>query len=311
MAPTSIRVQRPATSRRNWLELPSELTESILKRLSAFDVYENARKVCRTWRHICSQPSMWRVVNLMHPGDPYEIDYDAENIYEKAVDMSSGELVEFRMNHFAHDDLLKYISDRSSRLRCLQLESCYQVTDKGLTEMLKKLPLLEELHLYRIRISKQTIEVAGRCCPQLKTFKLNYKGHRKLHIGCDDNAMAIAETMPGIRHLQLFGNRITKDGLLAILESCPHLESLDIRHCYKAANLGPDLDRRLSQQIKHLRLPYDSTEDSEFKAEIYELLSSDDDDYSGQSDSDIDPDDYNFNGSIYGYDAMYWWSDDF
>ncbi|KAL8091076.1 hypothetical protein AgCh_040255 [Apium graveolens] len=174
--------------------------------------------------------------------------------------------------------------------------------------MLRKLPLLEELHLYCIRISKQTIEVAGRCCPQLKTFKLNSKGHRKLHVGCDENAVAIAENMPGLRHLQLFGNRITKDGLLAILESCPHLESLDIRHCYKAVNLGPDLDKRLSQQIKNLRLPYDSTEDSEFKSEIYEWLSSDDDDYSGQSDSDIDPEDYNFPGN--GYDYEFWGSDD-
>ncbi|KAK1381991.1 F-box protein SKIP19 [Heracleum sosnowskyi] len=294
MPPNSNRVRPAATVRRNWLELPSELTESILKRLSAFDVYENARKVCRTWRHICSQPSMWRVVNLMHPGDPYEINYDAENIYRKAVDMSSGELVEFRMNHFANDELLEYVADRSSRLRCLHLECCSQITNEGLSEMLRKLPLLEELHLYRIRISKQTIEVAGRCCLQLKTFKLNYKGHRKLHIGCDENAMAIAENMPGIRHLQLFGNRITKDGLLAILENCPHLESLDIRHCYKAANLGPDLERRLSQQMKYLKLPHDSTKDSEFKAEIYELDSSDEDDNSGQSDSDIDIYDYDY-----------------
>ena len=45
----------------------------------------------------------------------------------------------------------------------------------------------------------------------------------------EDEALAIAETVPGLRHLQLFGNRMTNDGLKAILDGCPQLESLDLR----------------------------------------------------------------------------------
>ncbi|CAF2316239.1 unnamed protein product [Brassica napus] len=48
----------------------------------------------------------------------------------------------------------------------------------------------------------------------------------------DDVALAIAETMPGLRHLQLFGNKLTEAGLNAILDSCPNLEHLDLRNCY-------------------------------------------------------------------------------
>lgn len=156
---------------------------------------------------------------------------------------------------------------RSSQLRGLRLVSCH-ITDKGLSEMVKKLPLLEELHLYCVDISKEAIEVAGRCCPQLKSFTLNNHDYRCPHIGCDEDALAIAKFMPGLRHLQLLGNNITNDGLRAILENYPHLELLDIRQCLAVGYYGPDLERRLSQQIKDLRLPDDSTEDYEFDDEI-------------------------------------------
>lgn len=166
---------------------------------------------------------------------------------------------------------------RSSQLRHLCLESCLSVTNHGLSETVKKLPLLEELHLYNLSISKEAIEVAGRCCPLLKSFKLNHQCYMFSRNGCDGDALAIAGNMPGLLHLELFGNTISTDGLLAIIENCPHLQSLDIRQCLNIANLEPDLVRRLSQQMKVLRLPNDSIEDYEYNY----LDSSDDDDPPG------------------------------
>lgn len=164
--------------------------------------------------------------------------------------------------------------------------------------MVKKLPLLEDLHLYRIHVSKQAIEVAGKHCTQLKSFKLNSQDYGYSNIGCDEEAVAIAENMHGLRHLQLFGNKITTDGLLAILEKCPHLESLDLRQCLNVANLEPDLLKRLSQQMKDLRLTYDSLEDFDLIDEIDDkfddLDSFDDGNASGFSDIDLVSDDYDY-----------------
>ncbi|PRQ27963.1 putative leucine-rich repeat domain, L domain-containing protein [Rosa chinensis] len=42
---------------------------------------------------------------------------------------------------------------------------------------------------------------------------------------------AIAGTMHGLHHLMLLGNEMTNEGLCAILDGCPHLESLDLRQC--------------------------------------------------------------------------------
>ncbi|CDY21982.1 BnaC09g00880D [Brassica napus] len=48
----------------NWAELPSELTSSILRRLSSIDILENAQKVCTSWRGVCKDPAMWRKIDM-------------------------------------------------------------------------------------------------------------------------------------------------------------------------------------------------------------------------------------------------------
>lgn len=136
--------------------------------------------------------------------------------------------------------------------------------------MFRKLPLLEELHLCYIPFSRQTIEVIGRCCPQLKSFSLNRQYFRWPYYEFNEEALAIAENLPGLHHLQLLGNGMTGLGLQAILDNCLHLESLDMRQCFNAAYLDDDLEKRLHQQIKNIRLPFDSTEDYGFGAAIYD-----------------------------------------
>ncbi|XP_074328027.1 putative F-box/LRR-repeat protein 9 [Apium graveolens] len=267
----------PTERSRNWLDLPDELMTLILARLVTVDRIMIARKVCNTWRRICSDPALWRVVVL-----EYCISWNIINVAKKAVDLSCGQLIDIRINDIGTDSLLRYISDRysliiftallsrsrdiSNQLRRLHLSSCDNITSEGLSEMFKELPLLEELHLDYTAISPQAIEVAGRYCPLLKSFKLN--NHGRLHAfnmnyaGPNEDALAIAKHLPGLRHLQLTGNNMTIVGLVAITENCSHLESLDISDCLNVADqLGSGLRKRLSQQIKDLRLPLHSSRD--------------------------------------------------
>ncbi|CAK9164410.1 unnamed protein product [Ilex paraguariensis] len=182
----------------------------------------------------------------------------------------------------------------SSQLKRLRFACCHNISSEGLIEAVKKLPLLEELHLYYTSITKEAIEAVGRSCPRLKSFKLNKAGCTRFHISGDKDALAIAENMPELRHLQLFGNKMTNDGLQAILDGCPQLESLDLRLCFNV-NLAGSLGRRCSEQIKDLRHPDDSTEDYGFYAEISECESCDEEYPSGFSDIDnlSDYDEYN------------------
>lgn len=99
-----------------------------------------------------------------------------------------------------------------------------------------KLPLLEELEItYKSSIRGQVLKLVGQSCPNLRTLKLNCIGNFKC---CDKVALAIGETMPGLRHLQLYRNGLSDTGLNAILEGCPHLENLDLHKCLNINLVG-------------------------------------------------------------------------
>ncbi|KAM3700072.1 hypothetical protein ACB098_05G070300 [Castanea mollissima] len=139
--------------------------------------------------------------------------------------------------------LMTYCSSQSvctSQLRCLCLVCCYYFTDKKLSELAAKLPLLEDLDTTISSLSEEPLKALkafGRYCPLLKSLKWNqlWDGQPRICIegdeefDDDDKALAIAKNMPELHHLRLNGNRVTNDGLQAILDGCPHLESLDLR----------------------------------------------------------------------------------
>lgn len=165
-------------------------------------------------------------------GDIWDMDYDMVKICRHAVDRSSGALLHINIEYFGTDDLLLYIADRSTQLKSLRLVFCQNISDEGLIAAASKIPLLEELDLSYCSFSKVALEKVGHCCPLLRSFKLNTTGYRYPCIECDDEALAVAESMPGLRHLQMFGNKLTNDGLQAILDACLYLESLDLRRCF-------------------------------------------------------------------------------
>lgn len=122
-----------------------------------------------------------------------------------------------------------------------------------------KLPLLEELEITLcFSISHETVYVVGRSCPLLKSFKLNkewctiaemedwFDDDTPSQVEDDLDVLAIARSMRGLHHLQLYGNKLTDDGLRKILDCCAHLESLDLRLCF-SLNMGGDLGIRLEK----------------------------------------------------------------
>ncbi|KAM5587544.1 putative F-box/LRR-repeat protein 23 [Rosa sericea] len=275
---------------RNWTELPEKATASILSRLGAIEILESAQKVCMKWRKLCKDPFMWSKIDMRNDG---EVNYDLEEMCRHAVDRSSGNLVDINIEYFGTDELLEYITER--RLRLLY---CDDISDGGLSKVASKLPLLEELDISLCQnISHKALAMVGSSCPLLKSFKFNkewcqfshdgrgpYEFHFSNHyprilkayrkrdqvtfhgiLDYDAEALAIAGTMHGLRHLQLFGNKLTDDGLRSILDCCPDLGSLDLRHCF-ILNMEGDLRRICDERIEKLWLPHDSTEGKEFVA---------------------------------------------
>ncbi|KAL6282710.1 hypothetical protein ACE6H2_013639 [Prunus campanulata] len=331
----------PPAEMRNWLDLPRDVTVSILSRLRPVEILESAQMVCMAWRIICKDPLMWRTIDMANDGEDDDMFYNLDAVCRHAVDRSCGRLVDINIEHFGDDDLLEYITDSCGGIRRLRLVGCYRISREGLGKAASKLTLLEELEIYECNLSRTSLEMVGRSCPLLKSFKLNrsefsdygisgfaaYDGFDDWNddengdesnddengdenggsvidsFGKDDEALAIAGTMNALHHLQLFGNRLTNDGLRKILDCCPHLESLDLRNCFNI-DLKGALGKRCAERIKQLCLPNDSINDYEFR-----IAPCDYGFYNDSEDFDCDDDyPYDFNG-YYSDDSDFY--DDF
>ena len=94
---------------RNWLELPRDVTVSILQRLGTIEILETAQKVCMLWRNISKDPSMWNSIDIRNLG---VMDYDLEKMCIHAIDRSCGHLQDINIENFGTDNLLAYITQR-------------------------------------------------------------------------------------------------------------------------------------------------------------------------------------------------------
>lgn len=253
---------------RNWLELPRDVTLMILMKLGAIEILETAQFVCKLWYNLCKDPSIWRVIKMQNLDEP-ELEEKHQSMLYNALDRSSGGLLSLDIEGFGSDQLILYIAQLSSQLKHLRLACCYSISADALIEALSKLSELEELELTLCPFSAEKTRNIVRCCPFLKTFKLNEQGSRNPNLACDDEAAAIADSLHELRHLQLIGNSMTNEGLKAILDNCPDLQSLDLRACFHVDLVG-DLGKRCAQQIKNFRHPYDATDDYNFLTTDYD-----------------------------------------
>ncbi|KAJ9565889.1 hypothetical protein OSB04_001855 [Centaurea solstitialis] len=231
---------------RNWLEMPDEIMGGmILQRLNAVEILTSAQKVCRNWRRICKDPAMWKVIDM---DDGYDPSDDIEKLCKQAVYRSCGELIDISLRFFGNYDLLVHISRCSIKLNRLCLRGCYGITGCELSKAVKLLPHLETLELYDIDCYAEDIEVIGHNCPQLKFFTIKRDFTER---GDDVHADVIANSMPALHHLKLAGTT-DSDGVQAILNGCPHLESLDLHGCIYL-DLDENLEKLCRERIKDFR----------------------------------------------------------
>ncbi|TVU02044.1 hypothetical protein EJB05_52410, partial [Eragrostis curvula] len=179
----------------------------------------------------------------------------------------SGAVLAFWGEYAGDDRFIRYLSERAPALKSLRLIYCYDVCQEAFMEAIRKFPMLEELELsLSPNVNGAAFGVVGESCPHLKRFRLN----KKIFIGLegggfdkDDEARGIAK-MHELRSLQLFNCEFTDTGLTAILDGCPHLESLDIHRCFNVT-MDATAIRAKCAMMKTLKLPHDSTASYEFQ----------------------------------------------
>jgi F-box/leucine-rich repeat protein 2/20 len=148
------------------------------------------------------------------------------------------------------------ISCRAPLLKSLHLINCYCISDEGFANTIKKLSLLEELELSWCLNRTQVLELVAGACPGLKHFRL--VNHWNFEPKDDRKARAIAR-MCGLRSLHIVNDKLDNEGLTTILDSCHHLEYLNMHDCWNIKmdeNLGAKLARINVDDYEYL-LPSD------------------------------------------------------
>ncbi|TVU10773.1 hypothetical protein EJB05_44320, partial [Eragrostis curvula] len=121
---------------------------------------------------------------------------------------------------------------RAPLLKSLILVSCCEVSHRGLLEAIERFPLLRELEVTACpKVCKvKLVEVVAMACPRLQHLRICHPVYLFYYCSNDREATAISR-MREIRSLQLVYSELSNQGLSAILDNCPHLESLDVRRC--------------------------------------------------------------------------------
>ncbi|KAJ6840331.1 putative F-box/LRR-repeat protein 23 [Iris pallida] len=284
---------------RNWAELGQDALSLIFEKAGAVDVLMGAQFVCRSWRSVSLDPSLWRLIHIVDDNRDISWNVDIEQMAMEAINRAQGLVQCFSAGVFATDTLLAYLADRNSNLRCLRLIPTYELSCEGLAEVVGGFPLLEELEITFPSYNTQHVfKLLGEACPHLKCFRYNQQGSRNKYGQNDEHAFGIANYMPELRQLQIVGNMLTNKGLLAILDKCLHLESLDLRRCFHV-NLNASVLAKCAR-IENLRCPDDATKDCGFIDEFEDDFS-DDDTYLPHEDTDLDMYDDYFHEDYYDY----------
>ncbi|CAL5080334.1 unnamed protein product [Urochloa decumbens] len=232
---------------RDWAGMPPELVSSILHRSDPVQIMLGADKVCRSWRRAAlDEPELWRRIDMRGYEElAHRSLADLDQMAVDAVLRSRGQCQAFAGGRASvSDGFLRFLADHiylcwAPALKSLILISCGEkLSNEGLLEVIQMFPQLEELEVskcWNVRRNKELFEVVSKACPHLKHLRHSHPSFIYCHCctlpdGDDSEAMVIAK-MHGIRSLQFVRNILTNQGLVAILDNCPHLESLEIRRC--------------------------------------------------------------------------------
>ncbi|KAJ8618938.1 hypothetical protein MRB53_015124 [Persea americana] len=217
--------------RRCWEDMNREILSLIFVRIPSDEIARAVAFVCRSWRDAVAEPYCWSHIDVeewcRRCNEPGVIDYAVRKIVRR-----SGGI-----------------------LRCL---SAYKLSDFSFSFIAQS---------YCMKITWEGLEAFGKNCKSLIKLRRNIPPPdfnsvlASIAREADEyEAITVADTMPGLIHLELGYGLFSDNGLDAILAKCRALCHLDIRGCWNVRMKG-DLEDRCSR-IKEFRSPWDDELDN-------------------------------------------------
>ncbi|XP_058082241.1 F-box/LRR-repeat protein At3g48880 [Magnolia sinica] len=242
---------------RRWEDMEIDILVRIFKEFDVIELTSGISRVCSSWRLACSDPLLWKTVDLgilksnfiQIPTLPYIWVDDRSNkkltrVLKIAMGLSCGSVtcIIFHVNLYLKDDHLIHIAERCPRLKHLVLPAWDLITKGGICEAIRKWEELESMTMPYICSPPYIMEVIGMNCKNFTQLKV---------MGCFNVlfASSIAKYLPKLKVLSLRCSTLFMEALILILDCMEHLEVLNVAHCLFIEDLPPPASRRIIREL--------------------------------------------------------------
>ncbi|KAL1568062.1 F-box protein FBW2-like [Salvia divinorum] len=232
-----------------WDELIPDALGLIFKNLSLVELLTVVPRVCKSWGRAVSGPYCWQEIDIVEWSRTHEPEL-VERMLQLLVSRSCGSLRKLSVSGVASDQSIFFIVNRAQSLKTLELPGSH-MNNSVMERAAAMLSSLTSIDLsYCINIGAQALEAVGKHCKSLTTLR------RVMHplevidkLSQDDEALAIAATMPRLKHLEIAYLLVETSSVVKIIENCKELELLDVRGCWQVK-----LDENLMKRFPNLKV---------------------------------------------------------
>lgn len=216
---------------RSWDELIPDALGVIFTNLSLQERVTVIPRVCKSWAKAVTEPSCWQEIDIKEWNrfQPEQLD----QMLEMLITRSRGSLRSLSVSGLQSERMFTFIAENAGSLQTLRLPRS-SMSDSIVDQIAGRLSMISFLDVsYCIKIGASALETIGKNCKLLEVLCRNMHpldtAGKPLQ---DDEAYAIASTMPKLKHLEMAYHQISTSGALQILSSCPKLEFFDQRGCW-------------------------------------------------------------------------------
>ncbi|KAI5075725.1 hypothetical protein GOP47_0009801 [Adiantum capillus-veneris] len=255
-----------------WAEMLPDALAKIFNHLSLKEMLCTIPCVCRYWQCVSQDAACWQNIDLLEWSSDKQPKI-VDRMLLLLVNRSQGGLRRVCVPNLKNDSMLQLIASSGSQLEVLRIQDSF-ASEECLCEVAPKLSNLTYLDISGRFPSGALIESFGKHCKLITRLNLNMRLNVRESKSCDVAALAIAQHMQQLQHLEMAYGLLSIDGLKALLENCRDLQHLDLRGCWHL-DMEESLVSEATKRIKVFLSPV--VEDDIYDISDYDIDYEDDD----------------------------------
>ncbi|GFS46800.1 similar to F-BOX WITH WD-40 2 [Actinidia rufa] len=235
---------------RHWDELIPDALGLIFRNLSLQEILTVVPRVCKSWGKVVNGPYCWQEIDIEEWSSRTEPG-NTDRMLRMLVARSCGSLRKLCVSGLQNDLVFSFVVEHASSLGTLRLPRS-NMTDAIVEQVAGRLSTITFLDLsYCGKIGARSLEAIGKHCKSLTGLRRNmHPRNLDTTLSQEEEAHAIAVTMPKLKQLEIAYLLIDTGSVLEIIFGCPQLEFLDLRGCW---NVKLD-EKYLCEEFPNLKI---------------------------------------------------------